>query len=241
MSQPTAAEALAALDATWPARRIIDQHGWRLREGSGGGKRVSAASPLCPEPDLASALDWMGAQGVGPLFRLVPEDAALDAALAARGFRLIDPTLIYAAPVASMAAPLPPVRLFDLWPPLSIMRRIWAEGGIGPARQAVMDRAPAPRTALLARIEDRVAGVAFIAQHKAIAMLHAMEVMPQMRRKGGGETLLRGAANWAQAQGARHLALAVTEANTTARQLYQRLGLQVVARYHYRDAPQEAP
>jgi len=235
MSLPDAASLMTALDATWPARAIHTQDGWLLREGAGGGKRVSAASPLHDKAPVAAAEDWMHAHGQRPLFRLAASDAALDAVLTGRGYTLLDPTVIYAGPVADLAREPGHVSLFDIWPPLAIMRDIWAGGGIGPARIAVMERATPPKAGLVARIEDRAAGVAFCALHGDIAMLHAIEVLPHMRRKGVGALIVQGAAWWAQAQGARTLALAVTDANTGARALYEQLGLQVCARYHYRE------
>ncbi len=99
-----------------------------------------------------------------------------------------------------------------------------------------MDRAQVPKAAFLARIDNRAAGVAFAALHGPPAMLHALEVLPDFRRKGVGRLVLTGIAHWAQGQGAQTLALAVTEANTPARALYERLGMQDAGGYHYREA-----
>lgn len=231
----------AALEATWPAAGRHDCGAFVLRDGAGGGRRVSAATARAPvsEADLAAVL---AAAGDGALFRLRPGacdwDGPLDAALAARGLRRADPTLILAAPVAVLAPePLPHLRAFALWPPLAIQREIWAEGGIGPARLAVMARAQDPRAALMARIADRVAGTAFVAVAGPVAMLHAVEVTQTLRRRGAARALARAAAEWAGAQGARWLALAVTEANAPARALYGGLGMAVAHRYHYRVTP----
>lgn len=231
----------AALDATWPAKTTCEAKGWLLRDGAGGGKRVSATSPLSPDADIALAEAEMRRRGQVPLFRLGAGDAATDAQLAGQGYRILDPTLIYLSPVAELARKPGPVTLFPLWPPLAIMRDIWATGGIGPARLAVMTRAQGNKTGLIARIDDRAAGVGFCALHSDLAMLHAVEVLPFHRRKGVGELILRGAAHWAQSQGARWLALAVTETNTPARSLYARLGMEVAARYHYRERPEHDP
>lgn len=172
--------------------------------------------------------------GPQPLVLVRPGDAALDAALDARGWRVVDPVVAYAAPVATLTADLPHLAAFPHWPPLAIAASIWAEGGIGPARLAVMERVPGAKAAILARREDRPAGVAFAACHGTEAMLHAVEVRPDLRRQGVGETLLRAAANWAADQGADRLSLVVTERNAAARALYARLGMQVVGQYHYR-------
>lgn len=232
---PEAQALMAALDATWPPAATTRHEGWLLREGAGGGKRVSAASPLLAEARIETAEAAMRARGQVPLFRLGMGDAAVDALLAGRGYSLLDPTLVYTAPVGAIARKPGPVRLFTISPPLAIMRDIWAEGGIGPERLAVMARAQGPSTGLVARTQDRAAGVAFCALSGPIAMLHAVEVLPAYRRKGVGELILRGAADWAQSFGANWLALAVTEANSAARALYARCGMEIGARYHYRE------
>lgn len=220
------------MEATWPplGRRALGP--FTLRDGAGGGKRVSAAS--CSggfsEADVA-ALEAAMAE---PLMLIRDGDTALDAALAARGWAVVDPVVAYAAPVQALAADLPPLAAFPHWPPLEIGRAIWDEGGIGPARVAVMDRAAGPKAAILARAGDRPAGMAFVAVHGSEAMLHALEVRPDRRRRGVGRTLLHAAANWAALQGADRLSLVVTRQNAAARALYARLGMQTVGQYHYR-------
>ncbi|WP_296640207.1 GNAT family N-acetyltransferase [Roseinatronobacter sp.] len=221
---------MAALSATWPAARAWSQDGWTLRDGAGGGKRASAASAEAG----ARAADLAGLMPDGALAMLRPGEEALESDLAALGYSVVDPTLIYAAPVDDLAQKPPHVSLFDIWPPLAIMREIWADGDIGPARLAVMDRVTGPKTGLIARLSDRAVGCGFCAIHDGIAMLHAVEIAPAYRRQGAARTMLHGAAHWAQGQGADWLALAVTEANAPARALYEAAGMQVVTRYHYR-------
>ena len=235
MSTPDAQSLLATLEATWPPAGRESCQGWLMRDGAGGGKRVSATSPLTPDADILQAEAAMRARRQRPLFRLTDTDAALDAALGVRGYRVLDPTLIYLAPVADLARKPGPVRLFTLWPPLAIMREIWAAGGIGPGRLAVMERAPGPKTGLVARIDDRAAGVGFCALAGDIAMLHAVEVQPAYRRKGVGALILSGAAHWAEQAGAQWMALAVTQANAGACALYEGCGMMIAARYHYRE------
>ena len=71
-------------------------------------------------------------------------------------------------------------------------------------------------------------------------MIHAIEVLAPLRRKGAARLLMEGAARFAAEQGAAWLALAVTEANVPARGLYARLGMAEAGTYHYRIAPDEA-
>lgn len=226
----------AANEATWPAIRMFSLGGFTLREGGGGGSRVSSAT--CDgdwtEDHLPQAEAAMTALGQPQLFMIRQGEAEIDAILAARGYQIVDPTVIYECPVSALGPGPNPMTAFPHWPPLAITAAIWDGCGIGPGRQAVMHRAPPPRTALLGRIRDRPAGAAFVAIHDGIAMLHALVVPEQMRRAGVGGNLLRRAAAWAADNGAQQMALAVTAGNGPARTLYASHGMKAVGQYHYR-------
>ncbi|MEM9146770.1 MAG: GNAT family N-acetyltransferase [Pseudomonadota bacterium] len=238
MALPQPGRLLAAIDATWPPAEIAERAGWQLRRGAGGGKRVSAASRIeggAPVPDIAVAVEALGQWDQPPLFRIGPEDAALDAVLAEEGHARIDPVVLYAAPVEALTdAADETARVIRISTPVAMVEEIWAAGGIGPGRLAVMARVTGASITLLARQEDRPVGVAFCACDGELAMLHAVEVLAERRRMGGGLMLLRGAANWSAESGARILALAVTEANGAARALYERAGMVAAGAYHYR-------
>jgi GNAT superfamily N-acetyltransferase len=227
----------ALTEATWPAAATFRAGPWLIRDGQGGGKRVSAAEAAAPwhPDDLPLAEAAMMALGQDPLFVLRPDDAELDAVLAARGYARIDPVVAYAAPVALLAeTPPQPMTSFPHWPPMGIATALWDEAGIGPERIAVMQRAGGPKTVILGRTGDRAAGVAFVACHDNAAMLHALEVTPALRRQGTAHNILRAAAIWAQDHAAHTLCLLVTEGNERARRLYASLGMEVVGHYHYR-------
>jgi ribosomal protein S18 acetylase RimI-like enzyme len=121
--------------------------------------------------------------------------------------------------------------------PLRAIADVWAAGGIGPERLAVMARAPAPKIYLLGRREDRVAGAGFAALSGDAAVLHALEVAPAARRRGIAAAMVRAAATWAVEQGAGRLLLAVTCRNAPAIALYRGLGFEETVEYHYRRAP----
>jgi ribosomal protein S18 acetylase RimI-like enzyme len=226
-------EVLAQLmEATWPPARAWREGVFTLRDGDGGGKRVSAAS--CEDDFAAQDLERLEASTAEPLVLIRAGEEALDQALADRGWRVVDPVVAYVAPVSALVADLPPLAAFAHWPPLQIAASIWEEGGISPARIKVMERVAGAKSVVLARSGDRPAGAAFVAAHGDHAMLHALEVRPHLRRKGVGEVVLRAAANWAAAQGAQQLGLVVTQRNAAARALYDRLGMAVVGQYHYR-------
>ena len=237
----TPAAFAALMEATWPPASSRVLGAFRLRDGAGGGKRVSAASLTGPDLPDAEGLRAAESAMEEPLFVLFPGEEAFDALLAAEGYEIIDPVVLYTAPVSVLQRDLAPLATFAHWPPLEIARDLWAAGGIGPARLRVMERVAGPHTAILARQGTRSAGVVFAACHGTDAMLHALEITPAQRRQGAGGNLLAAAAGWAASQGALRLSLVVTERNLAARALYERAGMVVAGKYHYRLKRRDVP
>jgi GNAT superfamily N-acetyltransferase len=234
---PDTAHLLKTCDATWPAASTRRLGPWLIREGQGGGQRVSATTALAApvERDIASAEDAMQALGQPRLFRIHAGDDALDAALAARGYAVVDPVTLWVAPASRLATERAPrVTVFTVWEPLAIQIDIWAAAGIGPGRIAVMHRAPQPKTTLMGRINDHPGGTAFVAAHDGVAMIHALEVLAHQRRHGMARWFLREAAFWARDNAATHVAAICTRANAGANALYASLGMEPVGQYHYR-------
>lgn len=230
MILPGAEEALAALEATWPAAEMRHEGPVRLRRGAGGGKRVSVASVVAPfvEPDIARAEAAMADTGQATLFMVRPHEAVLDDLLAARGYRRLDPVTLY----ARSARPGPSVP--EAAGRTDGLRSLWDKGGIGPGRRAVMDRAPGPKAILVLPCPDAPDAAVFAACGGRGAMLHALHVAPAARRRGLGRALTEGVVNWAAAKGAPWVGLAVTDASAPARALYASLGFEPVGRYWYR-------
>ena len=229
--------ALAAIDGTWPAARYVTLGPVTLREGRGGGSRVSAATVAgaWAEADLDHAISAMEGMGQVPLFMVRPGQDGLDQALEARGFEVFAPVTLWSCPVSQLTdLKLPRVTAFPHWEPLAIAREIWAGGDIGPERVEVMSRVTGPKAAILMRTEDKPAGVGFVACDSEVAMVHAVEIRSQFRRKGLGAWLMRAAAIWAAGHGATRLTVLCTRANTAANGLYASLGMDAACGYHYR-------
>ncbi|WP_293574687.1 GNAT family N-acetyltransferase [Phaeobacter sp.] len=231
----------AVTEATWPAHRQLTCGPITLREGRGGGSRVSAATldqPTATATELATAEAAMVQMGQDRLFMIRDGQDALDAQLAERGYVVKDPVQIWDCPVALLCdLDIPPVTAFAIEEPLAIQREIWAQGGIGPERLAVMERVTGPKITLLGRWDDSPAGTGFVAIHAGVAMVHALEILPHQRRRGMGAWLMRRAALWAQEQGADRLAVLCTKANPGANGLYASLGMTPAGGYHYRYNP----
>jgi GNAT superfamily N-acetyltransferase len=171
-------------------------------------------------------------------FMIREGDQALDGQLAARGYDLIDEVVMYTAPVALLTdKPVPRVTCFTIWEPLAIMTEIWAKGGIGPTRLAVMERV-AVKTGILTRWNEKPAGVAFAGVHNGVAMVHAVEVLEHQRKMGVAEWMMRAAAFWGANHGAQDIAVLCVAANKPANALYTKLGFARVGSYHYRQLPE---
>ena len=237
MTPPSAGDIYEVIQATWPPAGQFTDGPWTIRDGAGGGKRVSAATGNAPvsNSDIELAQAAMTALKQPVLFMIRLQDENLDRMLAARDYVAVDPVNLYACPIHVLTN-TPPQKLsaFTVWPPLEIMRELWAAGGIGPGRIAVMNRATGAKTALLARCKGRPAGTAFAAIHNQIGQIHAVEVTRSLRRNGTGINIMRAAAQWAQDQGARYFSALMTDANAAANALYTKLGMTVVGHYHYR-------
>lgn len=231
----TARVLLADMADTWPCVASYRVGAWRIRDGGGGGSRVSAATAEAPvtAADLPAMQDACARLGQPALVMIRPDEEPLDALLQAGGYGMQDETLLYAAPVSAFPCP-PRETAFAVWPPLAVQTDLWHEAHVGPPRIEVMMRAAGPKAAILGRSADRVAGTGFVAISGETAFLHALAVVPEMRRQGCARNMLWAAAEWAQSAGATRLALAVTRANEGARALYASQGMQVVGQYHYR-------
>jgi GNAT superfamily N-acetyltransferase len=185
----------------------------------------------------------MRALGQTPQIMVRDGEGSLDSLLASHGYAVKDPTNLWAIDAAELAGDgkLPMGIGYAMWPPLSLIRDIWTEGGIGPERQAIMERAPDPKAGILSRAGDYPGGAAFVAMDEDIAVVHALHVLTDARRKGVARRLLKHAAIWARGHGATVVGLAVTQGNTAANPLYASLGMRLRGQYHYRIKTEETP
>ncbi len=200
---------------------------------AGGGSRVSAATVVAgwTEGDIAAAEAEMGAR---PLFMLREGEERLDAFLAARGYVVMDPVVGYVAPVGVLATERPPpVTTFEVWPVLAAQREIWAGGhracadcgdGTGEGAEGFPPRA----------VGRQSGGCSFCCGASRAWDGSRAGGPAAVPAAGIGAHLIRAAAFWAAGQGAEAVGLVVTEANAGARALYEGMGMQVAARYHYR-------
>ncbi|MFK5996901.1 MAG: GNAT family N-acetyltransferase [Rhodobacterales bacterium] len=235
IDRPSQATLFATIDATWAPFAFHQHKGWLIREGAGGGQRVSAATVLPGaqnNPDIGSAADKMRSMGQKALFMVRSSDGDLDAKLSELGYKIVDPVTILITPTDNLlnTAPKQHHSVTALKAPDTTAKSVWGNGGIDRPRLNVMARVKTAKTTISAGNM----GVAFAACHKGIAMVHAVEVSKNHRRKGVANALMLGAAHWAKQQECAWLAVLTVRANTPACALYDRLKMKEAAAYHYR-------
>lgn len=235
---PSAVQLYDAIDCTWPPAEFRVVGPFTLRRGDGGGQRVSSASLREVDFD-ASDIDLveqtMDALGQPRLFMIRDNDQTLDAALADQGYRVKDPVTLFAGPSAMLAEHDPKgFAVIDSTESIAIMSEIWDAQGIGKGRRDVMRRAQGAKACFLGRMDDQPAGVTYVGCDNDIAMLHALEILPKMRRKGMALQMMGATGAWAARNGADTFSLVVLTANDAACALYQKVGMVEVGNYHYR-------
>ncbi|GAA3160353.1 hypothetical protein GCM10010466_59020 [Planomonospora alba] len=93
------------VDQAWPAAERVAAGGWTLRAAGGVTKRANSVLPLGEREDPEAAVDeaekFYAERGLPCVFSVGMGAApGLDGLLRARGYRLVDPTLVMTAPLA---------------------------------------------------------------------------------------------------------------------------------------------
>lgn len=234
-SLPEVLDVDAVISSTWPAETVRSVGGFSLREGGGGQRATATTLDSNFDIDALNRAEQAMAGRAEALFRVRPGQIELDAALDGKGYMTRDATVILAAPTEIVAdRPLPKVSAFNIWPPLAIMEEIWTMSDVGPDRQAIMHRADVAKTGILGRTSGQAAGVGFVACDQKIAMIHAVAVLPDLRRQKAAENMMISAGKWAQDIGAVWMSTLCTCSNLTANKLYASMGFKPLGQYHYR-------
>jgi ribosomal protein S18 acetylase RimI-like enzyme len=227
------------VDRAWPALGRVDSGGWVLRTADGVTKRANSVLPLGDRQDPEAAVDaaekFYAGQGLPCVFSVGAGAApGLDGLLEARGYRIVDPTLVMAAPLEPLTAvdggsgaevrltAEPDPDWLDVW---------WNVDGRGGARETarrILTGVPAVYASLGAEAVGRG-----VVQGEWYGV-YCMATAAHARRRGHARRVLNALLSHGREQGARHAYLCVVEANNAARSLYERLGFTVSARYHYR-------
>jgi ribosomal protein S18 acetylase RimI-like enzyme len=244
MSLADAAPDLHALEAAafaaWPALETQEAGPWHLRFAHGYTKRANSANASrqveqISDDEVAAVEAWFAARQQPAIFRLASfcTGPAVDEALAARGYRFADLSLVMARP---LDAALPATELAQLpdaatW--LPVFGAVSGAQGHGQAAHLAMLQAiagPCAWGVLHDALGEAVAcGLAVV--HGTRLGLFDIATRADRRGQGLGTRLCQGLLAWGQAQGCDTAYLQVMANNLGAVHLYERLGFR--RRYHY--------
>jgi len=225
------------VDQAWPALQRVDTGCWTLRAANGVTKRANSVLPLGEPEDLEAAVEraekFYADRGLPCVFSVGGgATPGLDAALEARGYGVMDPTLIMTARLVPEGEPEEGVELAETPSPAWLDAWWSVDGRFGgdglPTAARILTGVPAVYASL-----GREAVGRGVVQGEWFG-IYSMAVTPLARRRGHGRKVLSALLSHARAQGTQRAYLVVVESNTAARTLYERQGFTVVGRYHYR-------
>ncbi|MFI1991116.1 GNAT family N-acetyltransferase [Actinoplanes sp. NPDC020271] len=252
-SRPSAAAVIAlelAADEAWPAPVRAKLGNWLLRAAENWtGRANSALAAGDPDRPLAAAIDavekWYADHGQRPLINApMPLASPVNAMLDERGWSARPLTLVQTAALAPILATagrgdLPPVDLADS--PGDDWYAMVAEhkGTLPSAAIRVLTGVPEK---VFAHVRDADGDLIAIARGAVTGPdrwlgISLLQTAPAMRRRGLGQHVVRGIAQWAGQHGATRAYLQVEERNTPAVALYGRLGFSTHHTYLTREAP----
>ena len=238
--------------AGWPAPDTRWLGRWLLRAAEGFTGRANSVLPLGGpgrplDEALADVEAWYGERGLPPRVVIpTPAREALDAALAARGWRDYNHVEVLTADVEVTLArlpersDLPPVTIEDTPSDDWIGAYHYRGGGELPqVGRAILTGSRQPGFAVVRSggTGSTVLAIARASVDEGWVGVTAVEVDPGHRRRGLGSQVMRELLRWAAERGATGAYLQVAVENDAALALYDRLGFAPHHRYHYRIVP----
>jgi len=247
----TDAAAIRALEETtfaaWPDLASIWLDGWLLRFAAGHTKRANSVNVVHAgqaglDARIAEAERHYRSAGLTPVFRLTPlAEDVLDGLLGARGYAVVEPSLVKTAPMLTGVSPDPGVTLTDD-PETGWLDTYRAAAGLDD-QAAVTLRAMLARIAgqpvyAVLRAQDDVLGLAMAVTTAGRVGFFDVLTLPEARRRGVARRIMESLIAWSRDEaGATSMWIQVVAANAPARNLYRHLGFRTAYGYHYRVAP----
>ena len=237
----------------WPAERVEELDGWRLRANDGVTRRANsvlanASGDHLPVTEkLARVEQFYARERLPARYQLCPASlpAELDELLAARGYRSVAPTAVQVAPLAAVLAGTRSGqadrvrvadRLEDGWF-ATYCRADGFRGAEAARRESILRRIARPTGYALLERDGDIAAVGLGVAEEDWIGLFCMATCPEFRRCGAATAVLHVLARWGERHGATGAYLQVMDDNAAARGLYARAGFTTLYSYHYREAP----
>lgn len=222
---------------------VLEIDGWLLALGAGAPRRSKSAVPLshtlAADPATLDAIEAAYAERrLTPAFRIsdAPGLQGVRDALAARGYRAEQPTLVKVGETAGMRAICggEPAEVCEA--PDETWKAVFLGPGFDPAdgasRIELLTRSGENRFGAV-REEGAALAVGVASFGDGWASVHGMRTAAERRGQGLAARVLAGLAQSAEDRGLNRVFLQVEEPNAPARALYRRAGFQPAWRYFY--------
>jgi ribosomal protein S18 acetylase RimI-like enzyme len=232
---------------TPPEQLLYD--GWLVRFARNDVKRARSVNVLSPSRlPLDDKLDFgtmlYGERQMTPVYRLTSlnVEPALDEALAAKGYRRIDESIVMHMDLTTPVGVEPEGMRFEAVDAEGFTRfsgalQDWPDDHRAAAARRLR-YSPLPQHRLVAWTEDdEVAGMAMSMRDDDWVGLFNVFVEPSQRRKGIAAALCGYLLEQGRQWGSARAWLAAEADNAAALRLYERLGFEEAYRYWYREAP----
>ncbi|MCL2552315.1 MAG: GNAT family N-acetyltransferase [Actinomycetia bacterium] len=230
----TAEELEATASRAWPATETQRLGDWTFRAAGGFSRRANSVlvggDPGVPLDDaLDRVAAWYAARGLAPLLQL-PDSSPYGASLEDRGWTREGDTLVRTAPLAPLTLlPAGPADVaLTRTPDAAWLAAYHRTGDLADAALAVVSGGPSVWFATMPGAIGRAV------VDGPWALFGAVEVIPEMRRRGLATAVMGALARQAAAEGATAAYLQVEADNAAARPLYDRMGFTDHHGYHYR-------
>ncbi|WGM38999.1 GNAT family N-acetyltransferase [Caulobacter sp. NIBR1757] len=237
------AEAIEALeriaDRAWPAAERSSLGSWILNASTGWSGRLNACWPLGEPPlplgeAVAAVEAWYAARGLPPVFKPAGPLPALEAELAARGYRARTPTLMMVADIPQVTRP-GRVSVADTVG--EAFERVFLGTQDNPEdaaeRMGAFHRIARPRVFASIEVDGAPVAIGGSAVEGDWAGVFGMRTLAAYRRQGLAQDIVAALMKGARAAGASRAYLQVEAPNAPAIALYERFGFATAFAYTY--------
>ncbi len=224
------------LNQSWPANKTQALNGFLYRDKAGGGRRTEAATALklnISLDDIAAIEERFLAEKRGALFQVWEGETDFEALLNQQNYRHEDKTYCLSMPVDQFDAKFFP-EISEHPAPTSEHKALWEQCDMSKHHFATMARVTHPKTSLVFRKNNIAQGACFAVIVDDHIVVHALFSKADQRNQGIGSALLKHAAQWGKKSKAKHISLFVEKENVVALGIYKKLGMKIIAHYHYR-------
>ena len=226
----------------WPALEAAGFDGWLWRHSTGGSVRANSVATLAysgadPERSIAAVEALCKSRKLPVCFTIsdVSEPVDLDARLEARGYVRGDDHVTMSKRVPVQPSMPADVRLAAA--PSPEWMAIYLSGLSDDRRAAaplILERLPPASVFVAAALEGQVITSGLTIGDGTVASVQCMATLPDARRQGGAQMVLRAIEHLAARDGRRAIYLQTSVDNLAAQALYMRAGFAAAGHYHTR-------